>query len=61
LQPEIKIAASKHVAELVVNGISMLRNKVIILSIVDTRNKYNIIENINIILHYAILNYSLVG
>jgi hypothetical protein len=26
-QSEIKIAASKHVAELVVNGISMLRNK----------------------------------
>jgi hypothetical protein len=27
LLSEIKIAASKHVAELVVNGVSMLRNK----------------------------------
>jgi hypothetical protein len=27
LQSEIKMAASKHVAELVVNGVSMLRNK----------------------------------
>jgi hypothetical protein len=27
LQSEIKIAASKYVAELVVNGVSMLRNK----------------------------------
>jgi hypothetical protein len=27
LQSEIKIAASKHVAELVVNGVSMLGNK----------------------------------
>jgi hypothetical protein len=27
LQSEIKIAASKHIAELVVNGVSMLRNK----------------------------------
>jgi hypothetical protein len=28
---------------------------------VDTLNKDNIIEHINIILHYATLNYSLVG
>jgi hypothetical protein len=27
LQSEVKITASKHVAELVVNGVSMLRNK----------------------------------
>jgi hypothetical protein len=27
LQSEIKMAASKHVAKLVVNGVSMLRNK----------------------------------
>jgi hypothetical protein len=27
LQSEIKMAASKHVGELVVNGVSMLRNK----------------------------------
>jgi hypothetical protein len=27
LQSEIKIAASKHVAELVVNSVSILRNK----------------------------------
>jgi hypothetical protein len=27
IESEIKIAASKHVAELVVNGVSMLRNK----------------------------------
>ena len=27
LQSEIKMAASKHVAELVVNGVSMLGNK----------------------------------
>jgi hypothetical protein len=27
IQSEIKIAASKHVPELVVNGVSMLRNK----------------------------------
>ena len=26
-ESEIKMAASKHVAELVVNGVSMLRNK----------------------------------
>jgi hypothetical protein len=27
LQSEIKIVVSKHVAEVVVNGVSMLRNK----------------------------------
>jgi hypothetical protein len=63
LQSEIKITASKHVAELVVNGVSMLRKirPRVILSLVDTLSNDNIIEHINILLHYATLNYSLVG
>jgi hypothetical protein len=56
------VAASKHVAEMVVNGVSMLKQGLrIILSLVDTLNNDIIIEHRNIFLHYAILNYYPVG
>ena len=46
MQSEIKMAASKHVAELVVNSVSMLKKQGlgIILSLVDTLNNDLVIE-----------------